>query len=148
MIARTLAPVAALALLAGCGEKPAAKAEAKEAPQRLGELPSLHLADNMSPSDASELMMLDGQAVLLDVRTPEEYAAGHIEGATNIDFQDEDFAGKIAKLPRDRDYILYCRSGRRSASAQDKMEELGFTRVANIEGGITAWRDHGLPTVR
>ncbi len=85
--------------------------------------------------------------VILDVRTPEEFAEGHIEGATLIDFYDPDFAEQLAALDPDVPYVLYCRSGNRSSGARAMMAELGFTTVDDIDGGIVAWESAGLPVV-
>lgn len=87
----------------------------------------------------------DGDHVILDVRTPEEFDDGHIEGAVNIDFYEATFADEIATLPRDAAYVLYCRSGNRSGATIDLMRTLGFTDVHEVEGGILEWVDAGLP---
>ena len=83
--------------------------------------------------------------VVLDVRTPEEFAEGHLEGAVLIDFYAADFAEQLAALDPDVPYLVYCRSGNRSGQAMGVMEELGFTSAADIDGGIVAWVDAGLP---
>ncbi len=85
--------------------------------------------------------------VILDVRTPQEFDEGHIEGATLIDFYDPDFANQLAELDPDVPYVLYCRSGNRSSDARAMMAELGFTTVDDIDGGILAWESAGLPVV-
>jgi len=85
--------------------------------------------------------------VVLDVRTTEEFAEGHLDGAMMIDFYAPDFADQIATLDRDVPYLLYCRSGNRSSQARAIMEQLGFTDVADVDGGIAAWVDAGLPVV-
>ncbi len=85
--------------------------------------------------------------VILDVRTPEEFAEGHLDGAVMIDFYDADFAEQLAGLDPDVPYLLYCRSGNRSGQTIEVMRELGFTDVADIDGGILSWSDAGLPTV-
>jgi len=85
--------------------------------------------------------------VVLDVRTPEEFDAGHLDGAIMIDFYEPDFADRIAELDRDAPYLLYCRSGNRSNTARDVMEDLGFTDVADVDGGINAWLEGGQPVV-
>lgn len=87
------------------------------------------------------------ELVILDVRTPEEFAQGHIDGATMIDFYDPGFAAAIAELDRDQPYVLYCRSGSRSGQTAALMTQLGFTDVAEIDGGILAWQADGLPLV-
>ena len=83
--------------------------------------------------------------VVLDVRTPEEFAEGHLEGAVLVDFYDADFADQLAALDPDVPYLLYCRSGNRSGETLGVMEQLGFTSVADVGGGIIAWADAGLP---
>lgn len=67
----------------------------------------------------------------VDVRTPEEYNQGHIEGALNIDFRQDNFAEEINKLDKGRKYLVYCRSGNRSGQAVEIMRGLGFTDVTN-----------------
>lgn len=85
--------------------------------------------------------------VVLDVRTIEEFNEGHLDGATMIDFYSADFEAQLAQLDKDTPYLLYCRSGNRSGQARAIMEELGFTDVADVGGGILAWVDAGLPVV-
>jgi rhodanese-related sulfurtransferase len=85
--------------------------------------------------------------VILDVRTPEEFADGHIENAENIDFYASDFQSQLKGLDRSKTYVVYCRSGRRSEGARDMMKDLGFSEVYNVLGGIVDWTDQGLPTV-
>lgn len=79
-------------------------------------------------------------AVIIDVRTPEEIAAGYIKGATIFaDVHGADFATKINALDKNKTYLVYCRSGRRSATAAQMMVENGFTKVYNLGGGINGW---------
>lgn len=85
--------------------------------------------------------------VVLDVRTPEEFAEGHLDGAIMVDFYAADFTDQLADLDPDVPYLLYCRSGSRSGQAAALMEELGFVDVANVDGGILAWSDAGLDVV-
>ena len=86
--------------------------------------------------------------VIIDVRTPEEFDGGYIEGAINIDYYYEDFRAHLETLDKDKSYLIYCHSGRRSAGTRDTMAELGFREVYNISGGITEWEAQGLPVVR
>ncbi|HEY97275.1 MAG TPA: rhodanese-like domain-containing protein [Dehalococcoidia bacterium] len=86
--------------------------------------------------------------IILDVRTPEEYSGGHIEGAINIDFLADDIRAQLNKLDKTKSYLVYCRSGRRSSDTRDIMAELGFKEVYNISGGIGEWEAKGLPVVR
>lgn len=84
-------------------------------------------------------------AVLLDVRTPEEYAEAHIEGAQLININDPRFVEEIAKLDKDKTYYINCRSGARSGRACQYMASQGFGDTINLAGGIIAWRENGLP---
>lgn len=76
--------------------------------------------------------------VLLDVRTPAEFASGTIPTARNVDFMSPDFNEEITKLDKNKEYFLFCRSGNRSGQACKTMSELGFT-VYNLKGGIGEW---------
>ncbi len=80
-------------------------------------------------------------AVLLDVRTAEEFATGNISGAVNIDFKASDFEQKIAELDKSKTYFVYCLSGIRSAKAADRMGELGFTSLYTLDGGYRALQE-------
>jgi len=86
--------------------------------------------------------------IIIDVRTPEEFDGGYIEGAINIDYNSEDFRAQLETLDKDNTYLIYCRSGKRSAGARDVMAELDFREVYNMSGGITEWEVQGLPVVR
>jgi phage shock protein E len=70
-------------------------------------------------------------STIIDVRTPAEYAEGHLDGAVNIDVQAADFADRIAELPTDAEYVVYCRTGSRAGAAVAQMTALGFTDVTN-----------------
>lgn len=100
--------------------------------------------DTVGPVAAAEVIAEPG-TVLLDIRTPQEVADGRIVGAANIDFYEADFRDRIAALDRHATYVVYCRSGNRSGQAMGLFEELGFTDVAEIDGGIVAWLQAGLP---
>jgi len=86
--------------------------------------------------------------VILDVRTLEEYADGHIAKAINLDYNSETFRDELGKLDKSKTYLVYCRSGRRSAGARDMMKELSFKTVYHMTGGILEWEAAGLPLVR
>ncbi|MFH6602290.1 rhodanese-like domain-containing protein [Maribacter algicola] len=79
--------------------------------------------------------------ILVDVRTPEEYNAGHLENAMNIDWFDETFAQQFKKIAKDETIYVYCKMGGRSAKAQEKLKTLGYTKVINLEGGYDAWKE-------
>ena len=84
-------------------------------------------------------------AVVLDVRTSREFAAGHIPGATNIDWQGADFQKKVSGLDKSKTWLVHCAVGGRSAKAADKMTTLQFTNVYNLDGGLKAWEKAGKP---
>jgi rhodanese-related sulfurtransferase len=86
--------------------------------------------------------------VLLDVRTADEFEAEHLADAINIDYRSPDFKTNIDKLDRYKEYLIYCGVGARGGSATEIMIELGFGKVHNLTGGITAWIDAGYPTVK
>jgi rhodanese-related sulfurtransferase len=90
----------------------------------------------------------NGDFIIIDVRTPEEYAGGHIENAVNVDYYSASFKDEINGFARDRTYLIYCRTGARSAGARDIMKELGFQNIYNMTGGITDWIARGLPVVK
>lgn len=83
--------------------------------------------------------------VVLDVRTIEEFQTGHLDGATMLDAYRTDFGERLAALDKDVPYLLYCRSGNRSSQTRAMMEDLGFTDVADVDGGVLAWAAAGLP---
>jgi hydroxyacylglutathione hydrolase len=80
---------------------------------------------------------------VLDVRTPQEFAAGHVPGAVNVPH--DELPSRLAEVPRDKDVVLYCRSGRRSALAADVLAANGYTRVSHLEGDMNAWVERGRP---
>ncbi len=86
---------------------------------------------------AAELSKRLGEVVLVDVREPYEFAAGHLDGAKLIPLSD--LPQRMIDIPTDRDVVLYCQSGSRSGRGQQIMKEAGFTRVRNLAGGLTAW---------
>lgn len=92
---------------------------------------------------AEAVGMLDTRTVI-DVRTPEEFAAGHVAGAVNIDVDASDFGTKISALDPEDPYLVYCRSGRRSAIAADAMAEAGFTDIVDA-GGLEPLVEAGAP---
>ena len=81
--------------------------------------------------------------MIIDVRTPEEYATGHLAGAVNANVESADFAGLVSGLDPAGDYAVYCRSGNRSRVAIETMTGLGYANTVGLEGGITAWTSAG-----
>ena len=93
-------------------------------------------------------LVRDSNVVVLDVRTAEEYADGHIERAVNIDYKKDDFMDRAkATLPTGKTIAIYCRSGRRSANAASMLAPEGYVLV-NLKGGIIDWQNGGMPVVK
>jgi len=107
-------------------------------------------SDAVTDVDVAEAQQIvdDGGAVILDVRTPEEFAAGHLPGAININVEASDFDTKVAGLDESAETLVYCQTGNRSGVATDKMVELGFTDMSDLQGGIEAWAAAGEEIVR
>ena len=124
---RILALIASLLLVTGCSS-------------------SASGVTNMNVSEFSQKIKEAG-VVTLDVRTPAEFAEGHIEGARLIDFQSGNFESEIAELDKEATYAVYCRSGNRSGQAVAIMHDAGFHNVYNLNGGVIDWANAGLPLV-
>ncbi|ADJ26302.1 Rhodanese domain protein [Dehalogenimonas lykanthroporepellens BL-DC-9] len=106
---------------------------------------------DLSPAEARTMIQENlGQTdfVLLDVRTPSEFAAGHIEGAVLLDFNSGNFQAEAEKLDKNKRYLVYCRTSNRSGQAVNLMKNLGFMEVYDLDGGIVAWEAAGYPVVR
>jgi phage shock protein E len=97
---------------------------------------------NLDAAGFAELVKAPG-AVVLDVRTPEEFSQGHLPDAKNMDVENPKIADEFEKLDKSGTYAVYCRTGNRSKAAQELMLSLGFTKVSNLTGGITAWKVAG-----
>ncbi|MBX7226000.1 MAG: rhodanese-like domain-containing protein [Chitinophagales bacterium] len=85
---------------------------------------------------------------LIDVRTPEEFASGHLQNAVNINFYSSDFKEQLEKLDKTKPVMVYCKSGGRSGKAAIILKELGFTIVYNLADGVEGWKNKQLPVVK
>jgi len=121
---------AAMLLLAACGGSTATDSKL--------ELTSVDNIAEIVAAPPSDL-------VILDIRTPEEFAAGHIAGAINIDYYASDFEALLGDLDLDVPYVMYCNSGNRSSNALALMDSIGFAEVYELDGGIQAWFGAGNP---
>jgi rhodanese-related sulfurtransferase len=90
----------------------------------------------------------DPDVVLLDIRTPKEYENGHIQGAVLLDYYSSDYVDRLKALDRTRTYLIYCRSGNRSAKSLAIFDKLGFQRVYNLGPGVIGWSRETYPLVR
>jgi rhodanese-related sulfurtransferase len=140
--------IAAVALTAACSSADPGAADSPAAPPgdagEVATAPPAGAVAHLDPAGFAEAAARPG-TVLLDVRTPAEFADGHLAGATNVDMQAADFAARLATLDRSARYALYCRSGHRSGIAADQMRAAGFGDVVDLAGGITAWTAAGRP---
>jgi thioredoxin 1 len=100
---------------------------------------------NLVPEKFLEAMNQYSSAPVLDVRTPEEYKAGFLEKAINVDWNGSDFNKGIAGLDKSKPVFVYCLSGGRSGEAASSMRKDGFLKVYELDGGILKWRSAGLP---
>ena len=99
--------------------------------------------EHVDAAGAATLLAAADKPTVLDIRTPEEFGAGHIEGATMIDFKAPDFECKVAELDRENSYLVHCRSGGRSTSSLPVFEKLGFKHIIHLDGGFNAWQEGG-----
>lgn len=103
--------------------------------------------ETVSPDTAATIIAENSDEIILDIRTPEEFDQGIIEGAINIDFYEPTFSSDLDALDKDAHYVVYCRSGNRSGQAMSTFADLGFTNVTEIDGGIANWYEADLPVV-
>ncbi len=102
-------------------------------------------SQNLSATEFAEKIKRTSSALVVDVRTQEEFEKGHLQNAENIDWNSRDFDNEISKLDKTKPVFVYCLSGGRSASAANKMRREGFSEVYELQGGIISWRAEGLP---
>ncbi|MFV0432417.1 MAG: rhodanese-like domain-containing protein [Leucobacter sp.] len=105
-------------------------------------------ACSASPSSAANTVEVGADTIILDVRTPAEYAAGHLEGAKMLDFNGGEVAAAIPNLDPKAEYLVYCRSGNRSGQAVALMEQAGFTNLTNLGSLEQAAAATGVEVVR
>lgn len=101
----------------------------------------------VSPADFQSQVSKPGTQVV-DVRTPVEFAAGHLAGAVNLDVEASGFAEQVAELDKSVTYAVYCRSGNRSKTATQQMADSGVATIYELAGGINAWVAAGYPVGR
>jgi rhodanese-related sulfurtransferase len=89
--------------------------------------------------------MKQSNAIVLDVRTSEEFSTGHLDGALNIDWDSGRFQEDVKQIDPSKTVLVYCRSGRRSGEAVHAMRAMGYNDAYNMSGGILKWRAEGLP---
>ncbi|MDH4373365.1 MAG: rhodanese-like domain-containing protein [Verrucomicrobiota bacterium] len=133
------ASLASLSLSATAADKPAPKATA--------EVSATKRFRNIDVAEWEKLRK-DASVVVLDVRTAEEFADGHMPGAINLDIRGGKFAETLAGLDKSKTYLVHCAVGGRSAKACGQMDGMKFDKVLNLSGGITAWEAAGHKPVK
>jgi len=133
------ASLASLSLSATAADKPAPKATA--------EVSATKRFRNIDVAEWEKLRK-DASMVVLDVRTAEEFADGHMPGAINLDIRGGKFAETLAGLDKSKTYLVHCAVGGRSAKACGQMDGMKFDKVLNLSGGITAWEAAGHKPVK
>jgi rhodanese-related sulfurtransferase len=103
-------------------------------------------ANDVTQAEVLELVAAPNGPLLLDVRTPAEYASGHVPGAVNIPH--DEVATRLSELEpyRERGVVLYCQSGRRAGMATQALQQAGFESLRHLEGDMKGWKESGLPT--
>jgi rhodanese-related sulfurtransferase len=133
-------------ILAGCSQvKTTASSTVPVVTSQTTDVPTITVSDaNTSIQKNSG----NANFVLLDVRTADEFNSGHLAGAINLDYYAADFKANIAKLDKNKQYLVYCRTGIRGAASVQIMLDLGFTKAQNMAGGITEWTQEGYAVVK
>tara|TARA_B100001057_G_scaffold257302_1_gene257552 strand:- start:5687 stop:6391 length:705 start_codon:yes stop_codon:yes gene_type:complete len=102
--------------------------------------------DNLvSANKFSEIISNDKSAIIIDVRTPDEFNKGHLKNSLNVNWLDENFDENLNIFNKDLPVMVYCLSGGRSSKANERIKSLGFKNVYELDGGILEWRKNKLP---
>jgi rhodanese-related sulfurtransferase len=148
-LALSVAALATVSLgLAGCSSSDTGTAAASSASVQGPAAPvaAPSAPERVDAARFAEVVASPG-VTIVDVRTPEEFAAGHIDGAVNYNVEGPDFAAQIGALDPAGTYAVYCRSGNRSQAAVAAMSQAGIPGIYELESGIVGWEAAGLPTV-
>ena len=92
--------------------------------------------------------LINSEAIILDVRRPVEFSAGHLENAININYFDNDFIDQVSKLDKSKTLLIHCASGGRSSGAMNKLKGNGFSTMYNMLGGFSAWQKAGFKVIK
>ncbi|WP_395732085.1 rhodanese-like domain-containing protein [Prosthecobacter sp.] len=114
-------------------------------------LPTLMLAADPAKhvkADEAAKIIADGKVAVIDVRTPDEFKDGHIQGAKNIDIMSQDFEAQLGKLDKTQPTLVHCQAGGRSMRALKVFEKLGFKNLIHLDEGFGGWAASGKPVVK
>ncbi len=108
------------------------------------------IIEHVDAAGAAKLLSAntDTNIVVLDVRTPREFAGGHIAGATNLDYNSDRFPVELGKFDRRKTYLVHCAAGGRSTKSLEVFKKLGFSKVVHLDGGFSAWEAAGKPVAK
>lgn len=106
---------------------------------------SAQTVKQLNSPEVSQLLKKSPKIVVLDVRTAEEFALGHLKGAKNIDIRQPDFYSKVDKLNKKATYLVYCRTNHRSGMAVEYMSQHGFANIYQMMDGFPGWAANNLP---
>jgi rhodanese-related sulfurtransferase len=99
-------------------------------------------------AEAAAKLIQAGKVTVLDVRTPEEFTEGHLKDAKNVDIMAKDFADKLGSLDKSQPVLVHCQAGGRSTRSLPTLENLGFTQIYHLDGGMNGWVKAGKPVVK
>lgn len=105
-------------------------------------------SDSITVITPTEFKEKSVNQAIIDIRTPQEFSEGHIEGAVNINYYDNNFLDQIAKYDKNQPIFIYCRSGNRTTPASKKIADFGFTKIYDLEGGILYWMKNNNDVVK
>ncbi len=120
-----------------CG--PSSTPETSTAPDKVATVQK-PVINNVDVATAKKMIADDPELIVIDVRTPKEFAAGTLPEALNIDVKSSSFKDEIAGLDKEANYLLHCRSGKRSMKAAQIMIDSGFLKITNMDGGYLQWQ--------
>ncbi len=100
---------------------------------------------HVDAQQAAKLLKENKDVVVLDIRTPDEFASGHIAGARNVDYLASDFGKKVAELDKSKTYLVHCAAGSRSTKSLSTFKKLSFPSIYHLDGGFNAWEKAGNP---
>lgn len=128
-----------------CGQSPSGETERDGGDAATEAVKETHPSVEVNAAEAAAMLKENPDLVILDIRTPGEFNAGHIKGAVNIDFNAPDYKDRIAGLEREKSYLMHCASGGRSGMSMELFEELQFENIIHFKTGFRDWADSGLP---
>lgn len=103
---------------------------------------------HVNATEAQQILDIDSDVVILDVRTPFEFSRGRLNDAININYYSFSFKKQLGKLDRDKTYLIHCQTGVRSGRSVPIMLAAGFENIIHMDGGYKSWKDQGLPVTR